>query len=66
MNKIQMAEYVTKEFLHNEEKVTSVQKGQHPLEAVIVYSNGKHQIVTGKIAFDLLNAPDEQEFKITG
>jgi hypothetical protein len=58
MNKIELAEYVTKEFLHNEDRVVAVLRGEHPLEAIIVYRNGKRQIVTGKIAVDLLNAPD--------
>lgn len=58
MNRLQLAEYLTREFLNFESRVVSVEKTENPIECVIVYEDGKRQLCNGLIAAKLLEASD--------
>jgi len=60
MNRIEMAQYITDEFMKKKKKAIAVDKTDSPCEARIEYEDGTTQTVRGKIAVDLLNAEEPQ------
>jgi hypothetical protein len=58
MNQIQMAQYLTREFLHSDDTVVAVKREETPSTVTIVYLSGKTRQVSGKIASYLLTAKE--------